>query len=97
MAWPRGESRATSPAPGSYPLAARWSHPLAIELAVEDVTTRPADSREPNVKKGGRWFGVVAFPAFVVVTSTSSVGAVDFVVPSADQPFVTAYLNTRMH
>lgn len=77
-----------------------WSlsrKPVAIGLTVQEVTTRPADSREPNVKKGGTFLGVVAVPAFVVVTCAGSSGAVDLVVPSADEPLVSSYFRYRLH
>jgi hypothetical protein len=77
-----------------------WSfsrEPMAIGLRVEGVTTRPADSREPNAKKGGRALGVVEVPAFVVVTCTGSSGALDLVVPSPDEPLVSNYFRDRLH
>jgi len=77
-----------------------WSlsrKPVAIGLKVEGVTTRPSDSREPNVKKGGKALGVVEVPAFVVVTCTGSSGALDLVVPSADEPLVSTYFRDRLH
>ena len=72
-----------------------WSfkrQPLAVEVTLDAVTTRPADKREgPKVKKGGRRWGVVAIPHFSVVTCTSSLGILDFVVPPADEPLVAGY------
>lgn len=76
-----------------------WSlsrKPVAVGLGVERVTTRPADSREPNVKKGGKAFGVVEVPVFVVVTCTSSSGALDLVVPLADEPLVSTYFRDKL-
>jgi hypothetical protein len=70
---------------------------VAIGLLVEGVTTRPADSREPNVKKGGTALGVVQVPTFVVVTCTGSAGSLDLVVPSADEPLVSTYFRDRLH
>ena len=68
---------------------------MAIGLKVEQVTTRPADSREPNVKRGGKALGVVEVPSFVVVTCTGSSGALVLVVPSADEPLVSTYFRDR--
>jgi hypothetical protein len=48
--------------------------PLAIEVAIESVASRPADRQEPNVKKGGKLVGVVDMPAFVVVSCARSEG-----------------------
>ncbi len=48
-----------------------WSvsrKPIDIDRNVTSVQSRPADGREPNVKKGGTAFGVVQIPAFMVVT-----------------------------
>jgi hypothetical protein len=56
---------------------------------VLSVTIRPADHREPNVKKGGG--GFVNVPSFTVVTCHTSCGAVDLLVPSADVPLVAGY------
>ena len=70
---------------------------LEIEVTVDGVATRPADRREPNVKKGGKAFGVVTVPAFVVVTCTTPKGALDFVVPPADEPLVADYFRSRMN
>jgi len=49
------------------------------------------------VKKGGKALGVVEVPAFVVVTCTGSSGALDLVVPSADEPLVSTYFRDRLH
>jgi hypothetical protein len=68
---------------------------LEIEFQIDGVVTRPADERESNVKKGGKAFGVVEIPAFVVVTCTGPVGTLDFVVPSADEPLVVGYFRGR--
>lgn len=65
--------------------------PLRLEPRAESVTTRPADSREPGVKKGGQ-AGVVTVPAFMVVTGHLQGGSADFVVPGADAPLVGAWL-----
>jgi hypothetical protein len=56
---------------------------------VLSVTTRPADHREPNVKKGGD--SIVNVPSFTVVTCHTPDGPVDLVVPEADARLVAGY------
>lgn len=66
-----------------------WSlcrRPLAMELGVQTVQTRPADHREPNVKKGGPVYGVIEIPAFQVASCQTASGTVDFAVPPGDPP-----------
>lgn len=53
------------------------------------ITTRPADDREPNVKKGGG--SILNVPSFTVVTCHTPHGAVDLVVPDADARLVVGY------
>jgi hypothetical protein len=61
---------------------------------IESVVTRPADHREPRVKKGGKAeYGLVTIPAFVVVTCQTPSGSIDLVVPSADVPLVVGYFS----
>jgi len=67
---------------------------LKIDSVVISFATRAADHREPNVKKGGRAFGVVV-PTFTVITCETAVGSFDLVVPSADQPLVEGFLRSR--
>jgi hypothetical protein len=62
--------------------------PLVIDIKPQSLTTRPPDHREPNVKKGGTAFGVVAIPSFVVITCNGPLGSLDLVVPQADAPLV---------
>jgi hypothetical protein len=52
------------------------------------ITTRPADDREPNVKKGGG--SILNVPSFTVVTCHTPHGAVDLVVPEADARLVAS-------
>lgn len=76
-----------------------WSlrrRPWTLDLKVVSVDSRPADDREPNVKKGGTALGVVALPTFVVVSSMTPSGAVDCVVPAADEPLVKAFFIDRI-
>lgn len=61
---------------------------VPINITVLSVTSRGADERERNVKKGGKAFGIVQVPTFEVVTCTTSSGSVDFVVPAADGALV---------
>jgi hypothetical protein len=75
-----------------------WSvkrRPIAIDRKAYDVTTRPADHREPFVKKDGRIARALATPVFVVVTCGTSAGALDFIVPSADGPLVAGYFRNE--
>lgn len=64
--------------------------PRAITGPVLSVTTRAADYREPNVKKGNG--GFLNVPSFTVVTCETPSGAFDLVVPSVDVALVTGYL-----
>jgi hypothetical protein len=69
-----------------------WSFnriPRAITRQVLSVTTRAADYREPNVKKGNG--GFLNVPYFTVVTCETPSGAFDLVVPAVDVPLVTGY------
>ena len=70
--------------------------PIAIPSDVLAISTRSADYREPNVKKGGKAFGVLPVPAFVVVTCNTTSGSMDLVVPAADVPLVTSYFRDHM-
>lgn len=71
-------------------------HPLGFDLEVLSVESRPADHREPNVKKGGTAFGTMQVPTFMVVSCGTSTGAVDFVIPAADEPLVKTFFNDRI-
>jgi len=68
---------------------------LSIDIEVASVDTRPADHREPRVNKGGKAFGVVGIPTFVVVTCSTPSGSLDLVVPSADLPLVAGFFRGR--
>ena len=70
--------------------------PMRLDLDVLSVQSRPADHREPNVKKGGTAFAVVQVPTFVVVSCTTPSGDVDCVVPAADEPLVKAFFSERI-
>jgi len=65
---------------------------LQLSGGAVHVQTRPADWREPYVKKGGGFI-----PAFWVVTCTTKVGdghgTADFVVPAADAALVASYFS----
>jgi len=65
---------------------------LQLSVGAVHVQTRPADRREPHVKKGGGFI-----PAFWVVTCTMEAGnghaTADFVVPAADAPLVASYFS----
>jgi hypothetical protein len=81
----------------------RWSpfwsikrEPLRLDFIPLRVETRPADQREPNVKKGGTAFGVLVVPSFVVVTCGLNAGTVDLVVPGIDQQLVETFFRKRM-
>jgi hypothetical protein len=63
--------------------------PQQITGPVLSVSTRPADDREPNVKKGGS--SILNVPSFTVVTCHTPHGAVDLVVPEADGRLVAGY------
>jgi hypothetical protein len=65
--------------------------PIVISTPVDSVSVRPADQREPNVKKGGTAFGVVAIPAFAVVSCQTVSGSLDFVVPQTDETLVVGF------
>lgn len=91
----QGELELSSEAASWTPFWSISRHPLALELAAEHVTTRPADSREPHVKKGEKVFGVMPTPAFVVVNCTTSMGVLELVVPSADGPLVAFCFEAR--
>jgi hypothetical protein len=65
-------------------------------LAVVSVESRPADHREPNVKKAGSAFGVVQVPTFVVVSCVTPSGGVDFVVSTTDEPLVKTFFSGRI-
>jgi hypothetical protein len=64
---------------------------LVISTPVGSVSVRPADQREPNVKRGGTAFGVVAIPAFVVITCQTVSGSLEFVVPQSDETLVAGF------
>ena len=66
---------------------------MVIDLDVSSVESRPADHREPNVKKGGKAYGVVAIPSFWVVTCHTDSGSADLVVPAADAPLVKTFFS----
>lgn len=79
------------------PFSSLSRNPVALRFTIQEVSTRPADFREPNVKRGGTVLGVVAVPAFVVVSCAGSLGTVDLIVPSADGPLVYSYFKDRLH
>jgi hypothetical protein len=60
------------------------------------VSTRPADHREPNVKKGGSGLGFINVPVFMVVTCTGPDGTGEFVVPSLDESLVASWFRQRL-
>jgi len=65
--------------------------PVQLTGPAESVVTRPADHREPGVKRGdsgGRRYWLVTAQAFVVVTCQTKSGAFDLVVPAVDVPVV---------
>jgi hypothetical protein len=68
--------------------------PLVVPTPVDSVSVRPADHREPNVKKGGTAFGVVSIPAFVVVTCQTRSGSLEFVVPHSDESLVAGFFSS---
>ena len=69
---------------------------LRLDFVPSSVETRPADHREPNVKKGGSAFGVIAVPSFVVITCGLNPGTVDLVVPGLDEQLVEGFFRNRM-
>lgn len=76
-----------------------WSlrrRPLALDATISAIETRPADQREPNVKKGGRAFGAVVIPHWVVVTCSTPSGEMDIVVPSADDRLIAEFFRKRI-
>src|SRR5215469_7649873 len=68
---------------------------LQLRGGAVHVQTRPADWREPHVKKGGGFI-----PAFWVVTCTTKVGdghgTADLVVPAADAALVASYFSKSL-
>jgi hypothetical protein len=64
---------------------------LQITGPIESVWTRPADDREPGVKKGGQMYGAVQIPTCVVVTCQTPSGSIDLVVPQSDVTLVVGY------
>jgi hypothetical protein len=60
---------------------------------IESVWTRPADEREPGVKKGGQMYGVVNIPACYVVTCRTPSGSIDLVIAGSDVPLVAGYFS----
>jgi hypothetical protein len=69
---------------------------LRLDFVPSKVETRPADNREPNVKKGGVALGVIAVPQFVVITCMLNSGSLDLVVPGVDQRLVEAFFRARI-
>jgi len=69
---------------------------IAVDSPITSAVSRPADHREPGVKKGGNAFGVLAVPSFVVVECVTPAGQLDFVVPDADEQLVLGYFNSRV-
>jgi hypothetical protein len=66
--------------------------PLEINSTECSISIRPPDHREPNIKKGGTAFGVVAVPSFEVVTcNIVALGQLDLVVPKADAQLVADF------
>jgi len=70
--------------------------PLTLDFVPLRVESRPADHREPNVKKGGTAFGVIAVPSFMVVTCVLDTGDIDLVVPGVDEPLVDGFFTKRI-
>jgi hypothetical protein len=70
--------------------------PIPINMPISSVETRPADHREPNVKKGGKALGLIGIPAFLVVTCGIAAGSLDLVVPSADEPLVATFFRASL-
>jgi hypothetical protein len=70
--------------------------PLSLDFVPSRVEARPADHREPNVKKGGTAFGAIAVPSFVVITCGLNSGTVDLVVPGVDEQLVETFFRNRM-
>lgn len=70
--------------------------PIEIRDTLTSVTSRVADHREPGIKNGGRARGVIAIPAFSVVSCIADVGVVDLVVPSVDEGLVAGYFKKRV-
>jgi hypothetical protein len=69
---------------------------IALGEKVLSVTSRPADEREPNIKKGGRAIGVLVVPRFFVVTCKTKSGEIDLVVPSVDEPLVAMFFRKKI-
>jgi hypothetical protein len=69
---------------------------LRLDFVPSSVETRPADHREPNIKKGGSALGVIAVPSFIVITCGLNSGTVDLVVPGLDEQLVEAFFRKRM-
>jgi hypothetical protein len=69
---------------------------IAVDSPITSVDSRPADHREPAVKKGGKAFGVVAVPSFIVVECATPAGPLNFVVSAVDEQLVAGYFNSRI-
>ncbi len=76
-----------------------WSlrrNPVTIGPSFLTIASRPADDREPNVKKEGKAFGVIEIPAFTVMSCASGDSSVDLVVPPGDEQLVLGYLRSGL-
>lgn len=74
---------------------ASWGIPrraVPINEHVQSVEVRQADRSEWNVKKGGKAFGVLPVPEFLVIVCKTDRGVLELSVPSADVPLVQAAL-----
>jgi hypothetical protein len=69
---------------------------LPLEVRPLRVEVRPADKREPNVKKGGKAFGLLPVPSFVVITCVLDSGSIELVVPGLDQQLVEGFFKSRI-
>ena len=68
--------------------------PLFVDVAIDELTHRQADHREPGVHPGstGLEFGATLVPSPIVVTCTTSSGRLDVVVAPADVAIVRGIL-----
>jgi hypothetical protein len=85
--------------PGQADWSPFWSirrEALLLDFIPSRIETRPADHREPNVKKGGKSLGVVVVPSFVVVTCMLESGNIDLVVPGVDEELVERFFRKRI-
>lgn len=69
---------------------------LRLEFVPSKVEARPADRREPNVKKGGKAVDLITVPSFIVIRCVVLSGNVDLVVPGVDQQLVEGFFRSRI-